>query len=152
MRERGSHQGDQAPAVLREALGAAAARHAQVDRARAPFRPGRAAALAGGRRAPGIDEGRKVRQFAIEAARLMADRHCEDVLLLDVRGVSQVCDYLLIASGTSDRQMRSVADELADVGAEQDLRAFHTDADSASTWVVVDFIVLVVHLFEPGMR
>jgi ribosome-associated protein len=100
----------------------------------------------------GIDDGRKLRQFSLEAARLMADRHCEDVQLLDVRGISQVCDYLLIGSGTSDRQMRSVADELSDLGAEQKLRAFHIDADSAATWVVVDFIGLVVHLFEPGMR
>jgi ribosome-associated protein len=99
-----------------------------------------------------IDDGRKLRQFSIEAARLMSDRHCEDVLLLDVRGVSQVCDYLLIGSGTSDRQMRSVAGELTDKGAEQDLKAFHTDADSAVTWVVVDFISLVIHLFEPGTR
>lgn len=82
----------------------------------------------------------------------MADRHCEDVQLLDVSGVSQVCDYLLIGSGTSDRQMRSVADELADLGAGQDLKAFHTDADAAVTWVVVDFISLVIHLFEPGTR
>ena len=50
--------------------------------------------------------------FAVEAARLLEDLHCTDVRLLDLRGISQVCDFILIGSGTSDRQMRSVADEI----------------------------------------
>ncbi|HIN09300.1 MAG TPA: RsfS/YbeB/iojap family protein, partial [Phycisphaerales bacterium] len=45
--------------------------------------------------------------FVLEAANLLMDRHCQDVLLLDVIGLSQVCDYVLIGSGTSDRQMKS---------------------------------------------
>ncbi len=93
-----------------------------------------------------------LRAFAIEVARLMADRHCEDVRLLDVRGLSQVCDYVLIGSGTSDRQMKSLAEELDDFGREQGQSMFRTDADAAVTWVVVDFIGLVAHLFEPGQR
>ena len=82
----------------------------------------------------------------------MADRHCEDVRLLDVRGLSQVCDYVLIGSGTSDRQMKSLADELADFGAEHAQPLFRADSDAAVTWVVVDFVDLVAHLFEPGQR
>jgi ribosome-associated protein len=82
----------------------------------------------------------------------MADRHCEDVRLLDVRGLSQVCDYVLIGTGTSDRQMKSLADELADFGRQQDQPMFRADADAAVTWIVVDFIGLVAHLFEPGQR
>ncbi len=95
---------------------------------------------------------KKLRDFAIEAARLIADRHCEDVRLLDVRGLSQVCDYVLIGSGTSDRQMKSLAEELADFGAEHDMPMMHRDVDTAVTWVVVDFIDLVAHLFEPAKR
>ncbi len=95
---------------------------------------------------------RRLRAFAVEVARLMADRHCEDVRLLDVRGLSQVCDYVLIGTGTSDRQMKSLADELADFGREQGQPMFRADADAAVTWIVVDFIGLVAHLFEPGKR
>lgn len=93
-----------------------------------------------------------MREFAIEAARLAAERHCEDVRLLDVKGISQVCDYVLIATGTSDRQMKSVADELADLALGHDQRLFRTDSDRAVTWIVVDFVGLVAHLFEPGRR
>ena len=98
------------------------------------------------------DETGELREFAIEAARLIADRHCEDVRLLDVRGLSQVCDYVLIGTGTSDRQMKSLADELADFGGEHDQPIFRTDRDTNTTWVVVDFVGLVTHLFEPELR
>jgi ribosome-associated protein len=93
-----------------------------------------------------------MRAFAIEVARLLADRHCEDVRLLDVRGLSQVCDFVLIGTGTSDRQMKSLAQELDEFGRQQGQPMFRADSDAAVTWVVVDFVGLVAHLFEPGQR
>lgn len=93
-----------------------------------------------------------IRSFAIEAARLMDERHCEDVRLLDVRGLSQVCDFVLIATGTSERQMRSVAQELEDLGEENHNAVYRSDRDSGGTWIVIDFVDLVAHLFEPGQR
>ena len=92
------------------------------------------------------------REFAIEAARILSDRHCDDVRLLDVTGLSQVCDFVLIGTGTSDRQMRSLADELSDYGRDHDHTLFRTDRDASTTWVVVDFVNVVVHLFEPEVR
>lgn len=93
-----------------------------------------------------------VRHFAIESARLVNDQNCTDVLLFDVRQHSQVTDYILIATGTSDRQMRSVAKHLEDLGQSSDMERYGRDEDSASTWVVVDFVNLMVHLFEPATR
>ena len=92
------------------------------------------------------------RDFAVEAARLLEDRHCTDIRLLDLRGISQVCDFILIGSGTSDRQMRSVADEVSMLGKERGESRFRTNNDPASTWIIVDFVDLVVHLFEPSRR
>lgn len=92
------------------------------------------------------------RDFAIEAARLLKDRHCENVLLMDVRGLSQVCDYVLIATGTSDKQMRSIADDLKHLGRDHGHPLFRTNQDSANTWILADFIDVVVHLFEPEVR
>jgi ribosome-associated protein len=90
--------------------------------------------------------------FAVSAARLLIDRHCEDVLLLDVTTVSQVCDFVLIGTGTSDRQMKSVADELAELGKEAGLPAFRKSIDLGTTWIVTDHITVVTHLFEPQLR
>ena len=90
--------------------------------------------------------------FAQEAANLLVDRHCEDVLLLDVIGLSQVCDYVLIATGTSDRQMKSVSDEIGDLGKNAGFPAFRTNIDTGATWIVIDLISIVVHVFEPKRR
>jgi len=98
------------------------------------------------------DDTGELRHFAIEAARLIADRHCEDVRLLDVRGLSQVCDFVLIGTGTSDRQMKSLADELGDFGDDNGQALFRADRDTNAKWVVVDFVGLVAHLFEPDLR
>lgn len=93
-----------------------------------------------------------IRTFAIEAARLLADRHCEDVQLMDVRQVSQVCDFIIIGTGTSERQMKSVAAELEDLGESMDNRVFRSNRDESTTWIVIDFVNVVAHLFEPGQR
>ncbi len=90
--------------------------------------------------------------FAVEAGQLLAQRHCEDVVLLDVSGLSQVCDYVIVATGTSDRQMKSVASELAKLGSDSCFPAFRKNVDTGATWIVVDFISVVVHLFEPERR
>ncbi|MCP3904457.1 MAG: ribosome silencing factor [Planctomycetes bacterium] len=98
------------------------------------------------------DGAASLRDFAIESARLLHDRNCEDIILLDVRDLSQVCDYVLLGSGTSDRQMKSVADELEDIGSERGHACFRKSRDVASTWIVNDFVDLVTHIFEPGQR
>ncbi len=91
-------------------------------------------------------------EFAREAARLAEDLRCENVQLLDVTGVSQICDRILLASGTSDRQMRTVASELEQLGKTHGVERFRSNSDALDTWIVVDFVDLVVHLFEPGRR
>lgn len=95
---------------------------------------------------------KQVRAFALDAARLLADNKCEDIVLLDVSGLSQVTDYIAIASGTSDRQMRSTADDLGTVGKQHGWNAFRSHTDDRATWVIVDFVDVVCHIFEPNTR
>ena len=90
--------------------------------------------------------------FAIEAARLLADRHCEDILIFDVRGSSPVTKYIVIGTGTSDRQIKSIGAEVGELGGEHDFPRYGSDRDGASTWLVVDLVEVMVHLFEPATR
>jgi ribosome-associated protein len=92
------------------------------------------------------------RALAIEAARLASDDKCEDILLLDVRGICQVADYLLICSGSSDRQMRTTADEIGDLAEQHGYPPYHRSIDDRTTWIVVDCVDIVVHIFEPNTR
>jgi ribosome-associated protein len=100
----------------------------------------------------GPSEAVPARDFAIDAARLARDLKCEDVVLLDVRGLSQVCDYVLIASGTSEKQMKSVAQDIEELGDDQGHRVFRSNRDTGTTWVIIDFVDVVAHLFEPSHR
>lgn len=92
------------------------------------------------------------RTLAIECARLVRDDKCEDVQLLDVRGLSQVTDYLIIASGTSERQMRSVLQHVDELGSKHGYSSYRSHSDDRSTWLLLDFVDVVVHLFEPNTR
>lgn len=94
----------------------------------------------------------KIRQLALEAARLCADDKCTDVVVLDVRELSQVTDYIVIGTGSSDRQMRSVLDHIEDVGKPLGFPAFRVSRDDRSVWLLADFVDVVVHLFEPNAR
>ncbi len=98
------------------------------------------------------DIGERSAAFAIEAARLLHDDKCEDVAVLDVRHISPVSDYIVIASGTSERQMRSVLTNVMDMGEKQGFGAFHSSKDDRATWLLADFVHVVVHVFEPNTR
>lgn len=83
---------------------------------------------------------------------MLADDKCNEVVLLDVRGLSQVTDYIVIGSGTSDRQMRSALADVEHLGAEHGFPVFRSSADDRATWLLADFVDVVVHVFEPNAR
>lgn len=92
------------------------------------------------------------RQFAIDAARMFMDDKCEDVVVLDVSGLSQVTDFIVIGSGTSERQMRSVLKDVEDHGAKNGFTVFRSSTDERATWLLADFVDVVCHVFEPNVR
>lgn len=94
----------------------------------------------------------KTHRFVIQAARQLQDMHCTDVLVFDVRNLSDLTDYIIIATGTSDRQIRSVSHDLESLAREYDLQKFGHDIDEKANWVVTDYVEVMVHLFEPMAR
>lgn len=85
-------------------------------------------------------------------ARMAADNNCDDITVIDVRTRSQVCDFVVIASGTSARQMKSVAGEMDKQATAEGNPAWRRSADDGTSWIVVDFVETIVHLFEPSQR
>ena len=98
------------------------------------------------------DQREQARTFAIGAARSLKDSQCSDALVLNLRGLSPVAEYLVIASGTSDRQMKSAADDVAELAPKTGHMLVRQSADSRNTWIVCDFGDVVVHIFEPQTR
>jgi ribosome-associated protein len=92
------------------------------------------------------------KKFAIEAAKIAIARNCKDVVILDLVGKSPATDYFLIATGTSDRQICSVADEILEFGHKHKLRPFGKAGMEQGKWVLLDFVDVVVHLFSEEFR
>jgi ribosome-associated protein len=91
--------------------------------------------------------------LAIEAARTADDGKAEDIAILDLRGLSPVADFFVIATGTSDRQLRAIADHIQDyVRKSTGEKAFGVSGYESATWILVDFVNVVVHLFDPPRR
>ncbi|MBV1928819.1 MAG: ribosome silencing factor, partial [Gammaproteobacteria bacterium] len=91
-------------------------------------------------------------EFVMEAAQLLEDRHCEEVMIFDVRGICQVTDYILIATGTSDRQIKALGSELKVLARERDIARMGDHVDADTSWMVVDLVDVIVHLFEQATR
>lgn len=98
------------------------------------------------------EQQREARRLAVEAARIMQDRYCEQIVVLDLREVSPVTDYFVIATGTSDRQMMAIADEIRRHGKKRGHRAVGTAGMESGQWILLDFVDVVVHLFDAEHR
>lgn len=92
------------------------------------------------------------RRFAVDAARLLAETRCHHIAVLDVSHVSPVTDFMVIGTGTSPRQMKTVADDLEEMAQPRDFRALSRAGDSGSNWTCIDFVDVVVHLFSQEAR
>jgi ribosome-associated protein len=90
--------------------------------------------------------------FALAAARIAADRHCMDIVVLNLKGISPATDYFVIVTGTSDRQMRTVADEICEAARGHNLQRFGRAGYEQARWILLDFIDVVVHIFDAEYR
>lgn len=114
-----------------------------------PIRPDEPAVV------PGTDPVREAAalRLCLDAAKTLDANKCQDIHLLDLRGRSQVTDFFVIASGTSDRQMHSAADHVAQMAKKNRFNLYRSNLDEAGTpWVVLDFVDAVVHIFMPETR
>ena len=91
-------------------------------------------------------------ELAVRLAREADATACEDVIIMDVRGISPVTDYFVVATGSSARQLRSVADSIEQVADEYGERPLGTEGLDDARWVLLDFVTVVVHLFDPPSR
>jgi ribosome-associated protein len=91
------------------------------------------------------------KQFAIEVARALADTRCHQVSILDVSGISHITDFLVLASGTSPRQMKSASDAAEELGDTVGYKTLSRVVESTQ-WIVEDFVDVVVHVFSQDAR
>lgn len=86
------------------------------------------------------------------ATALAADRKATDMLVLDLRGISNATDYFFLASGTSDTHVKSIADHIIDELKKQGVRPAHVEGLRTARWILLDYVDFVVHVFHPSAR
>jgi len=92
------------------------------------------------------------RSLAVALARLAADTRCQDVVVLDVRNLSPVTDFYVIATGTSARQMRTAVEDVEELAASRGYPALSRSGYEGETWMLLDLVDVVVHVFSDAAR
>jgi len=100
----------------------------------------------------GLSQIDEARRFAVDAARLAGDTHCQNIVVLDVRGLCQVTDYFVLATGSSAKQMRSVVREVEELGLPRGFRAMSRSGYEGASWVLIDFVDVIVQVFSAQAR
>ena len=92
------------------------------------------------------------KDFALAVAKIAAERNCSEITVLDLTGKSPATDYFVIATSTSDRQGRSVADEISQCGKKNGFIRFGQAGYEQGRWILIDFVDVVVHIFDDEYR
>ena len=82
----------------------------------------------------------------------LADMKALEVKVLDVRGLTDIADCMVIASGTSDRHVRSVAQRVVERTKEAGFRPHGVEGQQDSDWVLIDLNEMIVHVMLPRVR
>lgn len=84
---------------------------------------------------------------------VIADKKGEDILLLDIQEVSILADYFVIASAVSERQTKAIVNSVVEETKDKfDVKPRRVEGEPDSGWVLMDYGVVVVHLFAPEAR
>jgi len=93
------------------------------------------------------------KKLALLCREFADNRKAEDLLVLDVRKLSSVTDYFVIASGTSEPHLRAIVNEITDkLREEHDVRPRVMDGTLQGAWVVLDFFDVIVHIMRADAR
>jgi ribosome-associated protein len=85
-------------------------------------------------------------------AQVIFDKKGVNILCLDVRKISTMTDYYIIAEGTVDRHTLALAKTIQHSLKEIDQQPLHVEGDQSGDWIILDYSNIVIHLFIPEMR
>jgi ribosome-associated protein len=103
----------------------------------------------------GPAENPRAKAMAQRIAQFLLDKKAQDVVILDVRGMTSYADYFVIASGESDRQVSAMAENVQvqlKTPEEGGLRPIGTEGLETGQWVLLDYGEVVAHLFLTDLR
>ncbi|MBR4020349.1 MAG: bis(5'-nucleosyl)-tetraphosphatase (symmetrical) YqeK [Firmicutes bacterium] len=92
------------------------------------------------------------KEYALLAAKTLSDKKAADIAAIDIAEKASFADYLVVATGNSDRQVNSLIDDVEDAFAKNDLFVKNIEGRQGSGWVLMDFGDIIVNIFTKEMR
>jgi ribosome-associated protein len=90
--------------------------------------------------------------LAKKIAALALSKKAHNIVILDLRKLTSMTDFFVICSADSDTQVRAIAEEIRDGSERAGEKVWHNEGYSESTWVLLDFVNVVVHVFHKETR
>ncbi len=87
-----------------------------------------------------------------QIAQAIHDKKGTNIIAIDVRGISSITDYVIIADGNVDRHVSALATEIQHIMRDEGEKPVHIEGQQVGDWVVLDYFQVVIHLLLPDMR
>ena len=97
-------------------------------------------------------EGTTSSDLAVAAARAAADKQADRIVVLDVRELIVITDFFIIVSGTNERQVKTIAEDVEKALRDLGAKPVRREGEAGASWLLLDFIDVVVHVFEEEER
>lgn len=91
-------------------------------------------------------------ELATAAARAASSKQGEHIAVLDVRDLIVITDYFVIASGGTERQVRTIVEEVQRALRDVGVKPVRREGETEGVWVLLDFVDIVVHVFREEER
>ena len=101
---------------------------------------------------PAVNQAKSNPSLKAGVVNALEDMKALEVRVLDVRGLTDIADFMVIASGTSDRHVRSVAQRVVEKTKEAGFRPHGVEGQQDSEWVLIDLNEMIVHVMLPRVR
>lgn len=96
---------------------------------------------------------RKIPPEVKKVVTVMLDKKAEKVLVLKLKGINEITDFMVIGSGNSTRQNAAISDEVQRVlRKEFNLKVFSVEGEQEAEWILLDYIDFIVHIFSEEPR
>lgn len=92
------------------------------------------------------------KEMALKAAKLFDSKKALDIMVIDITAKSTFADYLVIASGGSERQVGTLAEELDDVFSKENLLPKNIEGKKNSGWILMDYGDVIINVFSTEQR
>ncbi|MBN2479372.1 MAG: ribosome silencing factor [Parachlamydiales bacterium] len=94
----------------------------------------------------------KPKEILNSIAQIIYDKKGSNIIALDVKGISTITDYIIIAEGNVERHVKAIASEIIEEMKKKKEKPLHVEGLLEADWVVLDYLNVIVHIFKPDLR